>query len=89
MGNILYNGIKVSIYPDFSPDLQKQRAKFGEAKCKFQRLKISYVLLYPARLQVNTTGGTVFDSPEGVEDWNTTCKLARSVIFVLCLFFLE
>lgn len=30
MGNILHNGTRISMYLDFSPELQKQRAKFIE-----------------------------------------------------------
>lgn len=30
--NIQYNGTWISIYPDFSPELQKQRARFIECK---------------------------------------------------------
>lgn len=29
VGNIFYNGAKISMYPDFSPDLQKRRALHG------------------------------------------------------------
>lgn len=67
MGNILYNGTRVSIYPDFSPDLQKRRARFGEIKCKLHQMKVIYALLYPARLWVTTLGETIyFDTPEGI-----------------------
>lgn len=69
IGNIMYNGNRVSMYPDFSPELQKKRARFGEAKCKLQQLKVKYALLYPARLRINAMGETVFlDNPERVEE---------------------
>lgn len=50
MGNIMYNGNRISMCPDFSPELQKRRAKFGEVKRKLQQLKVKYALLYLARL---------------------------------------
>lgn len=75
MGNILYNGTSVSIYPDFSPDLQKWRSRFGEIKRKLQHLKVTYALLYPARLRVTTLGEILsFDTPEGVVGWLATHK---------------
>lgn len=72
-GNILYNGTRVYIYPDFLPDLQKRRAKFGEIKHKLQQLKITYALLYLAKLRVNALEGTMYlDTPEGVVEWLET-----------------
>lgn len=70
MGNIFYNGMKISFYPDYSPDLQKRRAEFLEVKRTFQKLKLTYALLYPARLRVEALEGTqIFDSPVGVTSW--------------------
>lgn len=67
MGNILYNGARLSIYSDFSPELEKRRAKFVEIKHKLRQLKVTYAMLYPARLGVTALGETLFfDTPEGV-----------------------
>lgn len=75
MGIIRYNGTSVSIYPDFSPDLQKRRAKFGVIKRKLKQLKVTYALLYPARLWATALGETLFfDTPEGVAGWLATHK---------------
>lgn len=64
MGNILYEGKRVSIYSDFSPELQKWGAKFLEIKHKLQQMKVSYALLYSVRPQVTALGETLFfDSP--------------------------
>lgn len=63
------------MYPDFSPELQKKRARFGEVKRKLQQLKVKYALLYPARLRINAMGETVFlDSPARVEEWIISYK---------------
>lgn len=69
-GNIFFNGSKISFYSDFSPDLQKLRAEFIQSKRTLQKFKLTYALLYPAKLRVNALGGTqFFDSPAGVEKW--------------------
>ena len=69
-GEILYNGVKVSLYQDFSPDLQRRRAEFIPIKRTLQKHKLPYALLYPARLRVSTLGGTsFFDSPASTVKW--------------------
>lgn len=60
MGVIMYNGVRVSLYPDFSPDLQKHRAEFIPIKGILQKYKLAYALLYPACLLVTALGGTLF-----------------------------
>ena len=69
-GEIFYNGTKVSLYQDFSPDLQRRRAEFISVKRTLQKYKLPYALLYPARLRVSALGGTLFfDSPASAEKW--------------------
>lgn len=70
MKNIQYNGVSISLYPDFSPELQKQRAKFTECKRRLQQSKISYALLYPARLHITAFGEVkFFNVPVEVSLW--------------------
>ena len=70
MGNIMWEGSKVSLYPDFSPLLQKRRASFIEVKRKMQKFKLIYALLYPARLRVVAPDGTFFfESAEDATIW--------------------
>ena len=73
MGEVFFEGSKVSFYPDFSPQLQKRRAGFLEVKRKMQRAKLPYALLYPARLRVAALGMTLFfDKPEDAALWMET-----------------
>lgn len=68
--NIQYNGVRISLYPDFSPELQRQRAKFIECKRKLQQFKVSYALLYPARLRITAFGEVkFFNVPAEVTSW--------------------
>lgn len=50
-GTMLFNGTRISLYPDFSLELQWGRAEFTGIKRTLQKLKLSYALLYPARLR--------------------------------------
>lgn len=69
-GDIKYNRVRVSLYPDFSPDLQKRRVEFIPIKRTLQKYKDVYALLYTARLRVTALGGTVFfNSPADVTQW--------------------
>lgn len=47
---------KVSLFPDFSAELQKQRAKYINVKKRLRDLKLQYAMLYPARLRVVALG---------------------------------
>lgn len=68
--NIQHNGARISLYPDFSPELQRQRAKFGDCKHKLQQLRINYALLFPAQLRVSALGEVrFFSTPKEVSTW--------------------
>lgn len=51
-GNIEYNGNRVSFYPDFSVEVQKQRAKFVDVKRRLRSQQITYSMMYPAKLLI-------------------------------------
>lgn len=69
-GEVFFKGAKISFYSDFSPDLQRRRAEFTQAKRNLQKFKLPYALLYPARLRVAALGETLFfNSPAEVEKW--------------------
>lgn len=69
-GEILYNGIRISLYPDYSPDLQKRRAGFMDVKRALRSHKISYALLYPVRLRVEALGTVhFFDAADRATVW--------------------
>ena len=77
MGDITYNGVRISIYPDFSPDLQKRRAEFIPIKKSLQKYRITYALLYQARLRVAALGRTIFfNDPTKVSNWLEANKSA-------------
>lgn len=60
----------VSLYPDYTFDVQRHRASFLEAKKALRKEDIQYSLLFPARLKVMLDGSTSFySSPEEVWSW--------------------
>lgn len=61
---------KISLFPDFSDDLQKQRAKFTDVKRRLRDLDLKYAMLYPARLKVEVLGSVqFFDTPSAAAQW--------------------
>uniref|UniRef100_A0A803JV19 L1 transposable element RRM domain-containing protein n=1 Tax=Xenopus tropicalis TaxID=8364 RepID=A0A803JV19_XENTR len=65
-----YQASKISIYADFSSEVQKLRAKFQDAKRRLRAENIQYAMFYPARLRV-TANGTIlfFTSPQELNHW--------------------
>lgn len=49
----MFNGVRLSFYPDFSSEVQKRRACFSEVKKHLQKLQAPYAMGYPARFQVH------------------------------------
>lgn len=69
-GDIFFNGARIAIYPDYSPDLQRRRAGFLDIKRTLRNHNISYALLYPARLRIEALGTIrFFESVKGATDW--------------------
>lgn len=74
-GEIHFENSKVSIFPDFSLELQKQRATFFEVKRRMREAGIEYSMAYPARLRVEEGGKTMyFSTAEQAKDWMRTVK---------------
>lgn len=48
----MFNGTKNMFFPDFSPEIQKQRAKFQVVKKGVRTLQLSYSMQYPAKLRI-------------------------------------
>lgn len=70
MKEIQNNDAKISIYPDFSPELQRQRARFTECKRRLQQNRIKYAMFYPACLRITVTGENMFFStPAELTSW--------------------
>lgn len=69
-GDIFYNGVRISFYPDYSPDLKSRRAGFLDIKRALRNFNIPNALLYPARLRVVASGSThFFESAGGAREW--------------------
>lgn len=51
-----YNGARVHIFPDYSPDVNKRRAAFSDSKKKLHAAKIQFGLYHPATLQFTHNG---------------------------------
>lgn len=61
---------KISLFPNFPADLQKQRAKFTDVKRRLRDLGIKYATFYPARLRVEALGSiNFFDKPLAAVQW--------------------
>ena len=56
-GDLLYNGHKIRLYDDYSPDLLKQRAEFKTCMAKLYQRGYKPALLYPAKLRVTLPNG--------------------------------
>ncbi|XP_075700942.1 uncharacterized protein LOC142665212 [Rhinoderma darwinii] len=66
---IRFNGSAVSIFPDFSVDLQKRRATFMSFKRRLRDLNISYSMAYTARLRVVDGDRSIFfTTPKDSDD---------------------
>lgn len=69
-GKLAIENSKISLFPDFSAELQKQRAKFMDVKRRLRDLNLPYAMLYPARLRVVALGETrFFDRPDMAAQW--------------------
>ncbi|XP_073405639.1 uncharacterized protein [Dendrobates tinctorius] len=64
------NGQKISIYPDYSAEVQKQRMSYGGVKRRLRDLKLVYSTLFPAKLRVVALGTVhFFPTPEDATKW--------------------
>ncbi|XP_073491350.1 protein mono-ADP-ribosyltransferase PARP15-like [Aquarana catesbeiana] len=69
-GSLAIDNSKISLFPDFSAELQKHCAKFIEVKKRLRELSVQYAMLYPARLRVTALGAThFFDRPDMAAQW--------------------
>lgn len=69
-GNIQLGNSKITIFPDFSTEVQHRRQGFTEAKRRLRSKQIKYAMLFPARLRVEQDGRVhFFEDPEEVITW--------------------
>lgn len=65
-----YNGSVLRVYPDLSRVLATKRAAFQRVKQELYQRKISFQLLFPARLRVRSGDETlIFETPEDAKAW--------------------
>lgn len=68
--NVKFNGVRMSFYPDFSAEVQRNRAKFSEVKKRLRALQLPYAMLYPAKLRVTAEGhAQFFESAREAAAW--------------------
>ena len=69
-GPLKFENHTVSIYPDYTRQVQEARKSFLLAKQKLRAMEIKYMLLYPAKLKVIYKGKShFFEHPEEVWQW--------------------
>lgn len=69
-GNIPFGNVTVAVYPDFSAEVQKKRARFTDVKRQLRIHHIKYAMLFPARLRVIHDGkAQFFEDPHTVISW--------------------
>ena len=56
-GELLYNGHKIRLYEDYSPDLLKQRAEYKSCMADLYQRGYKPALLYPAKLRITLPNG--------------------------------
>lgn len=55
-----YNSNTISVYLDFSADVQRQRISFAAVKARLRTEGVSYAILFPAKLRVIHDGKAHF-----------------------------
>ena len=62
---LVYNGKRIHIFPDYSAALARRRAEFKDAKAQLRQAGVKFGLLHPAKLRITFQGAThTFDSPD-------------------------
>lgn len=51
-GDIPFHSVYISVFPDFSAEVQKQRARFLEVKRRLRVHHLKYAMLFLARLRI-------------------------------------
>ena len=69
-GPYAVGNVKVSIFPDYTFNVQKQRASFLAVKKELRNEGIQYALMFPAKLKIMVDGkANFFVEPREVRDW--------------------
>lgn len=68
--DLTVNGARVSIFPDFSSEVQKRRMRFLDVKKRLRSLGLPYAMMYPAKLRVVVEGEALFfETVAGAVAW--------------------
>ena len=59
-GPLKFNGNNISIYPDFSAEVQRQRVSFAAVKDRLRNEGLPYAMLFPAKLRIIHEGKAHF-----------------------------
>lgn len=72
-----FKGNKVLIFPDYTPEVMRQRREFNDVLASLRELKAEHSLLFPAKLRVKHNGQfKVFTTPgEAMTFLNTDLKI--------------
>ena len=69
-GRLKIDNSRISLFPDYSAVVQKQRAKFVEVKRRLRDLNVQYAMLYPSRLWVVARDEVLFfDNSSAAVQW--------------------
>lgn len=72
-GDLSINGHRVSLYPDFSGEIQKKRMQFVDIKKRLRNIGVPYSMQYPAKLRIAAMNTThFFESPKAALVWLDT-----------------
>lgn len=69
-GALAMDNTKMSLFPDYSAEVQKQRAKFTDAKRQLRTHNLQYTMLFPAKLRMVANGEAhFFEKPFAATQW--------------------
>ena len=72
-GELLYNGTRLHIFPDYSPEVLKQRQAFSSAIKLYRDANVKTSLRFPAKLHVDYKGKTtIFTDPDAAKTFAET-----------------
>lgn len=61
---------KISIYPDYSAEVQRKRAQYHEVKKRLRDMEITYSTIYPSKLRIADGKFTrFFENPQQATEW--------------------
>lgn len=69
-GALVMDNTKMSLFLNYSAEVQKKRAKFTNVKRRLRTLNLQYTMLFPAKLRVVANGEAhFFEKPAAATQW--------------------